>query len=295
MLQLTKFYEQCYQDFEQSNSVLSNVPVEILSKNLLDFIDQKRSMMSKKNLRYYIDQLVWTQKSEHIDDPTFDIELKKQIVYGLHLKNKLFGTYCISIKILRPIIEYINLVENRPARILEIGSGSGQLSMAMYEQFKNTSLKVEMTGSDIVPEYVEAANLLAREKKYDINYKVIDALQLDQLPANSYDIVFTLHSMHHFLPEQLIKIMAGARSVASQGFIGVDAYRGLFNLCFMAILGGGKSLVSLNPVFYHDSVISGRRMYSAKQLEIMARVGCPGSTVVAENLKPGLTVVKVFS
>jgi 2-polyprenyl-3-methyl-5-hydroxy-6-metoxy-1,4-benzoquinol methylase len=290
MLQLTKFYEQCYQDFEQSNE-----PIEILSKKFLDFIEQKRSIKSRKNLRYYIDQLIWTQKSEHIDDPTFDIELKKQIVYGLHLKNKLFGTYCISIKILRPIIEHINLVENRPARILEIGSGSGQLSMAMYEQLKNTSLKVEMTGSDIVPEYVEAANLLAHEKNYDINYKVIDALQLDQLPPNSYDIVFTLHSMHHFLPEQLIKIMAGARSVASQGFVGVDAYRGLFNLFFMAVLGAGKSLVSLNPVFYHDSLISGRRMYSAKQLEIMARVGCPGSTVVAENLKPGLTVVKVFS
>ncbi|MEA9356132.1 class I SAM-dependent methyltransferase [Bacteriovorax sp. PP10] len=294
MLQLTKFYEECYQDFEQSN-LLSNVPAEILSKNFLAFIDQKKSMMSKKNLGHYIDQLIWTQKSEHIDDPSFDIELKKEIVYGLHLKNKIFGTYCISIKILRPIIEHINLIENRPARILEIGSGSGQLSMAMYEQLQHTSLKVEMTGSDIVPEYVEAANLLAREKKYDMNYKVIDALHLDQLPPNSYDIVFTLHSMHHFLPEQLIKIMAGARSVASQGFIGVDAYRGLFNLFFMAMLGGGKSLVSLNPVFYHDSVISGRRMYSAKQLEIMARVGCPGSTIIAENLKPGLTVVKIFS
>lgn len=294
MLQLTKFYEQCYQDFQQSNLVLSNAPVETLSKNLFYEIDKKRSMMSKKNLRHYIDQLIWTQKSEHIDDPEFDIELKKQIVYGLHLKNKLFGTYCISIKILRPIIEYINLIENRPARILEIGSGSGQLSMAMYEQFQHTSLKVEMTGSDIVPEYVEAANLEAREKKYNINYKVIDALHLDQLPPNSYDIVFTLHSMHHFLPEQLIKIMAGARSVASQGFIGIDAYRGLSNLLFMGMLGGGKSLVSLNPAFFHDSFISGRRMYSAKQLEIMARVGCPGSNIIAENLKPGLTVIKIF-
>lgn len=294
MLQLTKFYEECYQDFEQSHPLLSNAPIEILSKNFLDFVDQKKSMMSKKNLGHYIDQLIWTQKSEHIDDPSFDIELKKEIVYGLHLKNKLFGTYCISIKILRPIIEYINLIENRPARILEIGSGSGQLSMAMYEQLQHTSLRVEMTGSDIVPEYVDAANFEAREKKYNINYKVIDALHLDQLPPNSYDIVFTLHSMHHFLPEQLIKIMAGARSVASQGFIGVDAYRGLSNLFFMAILGAGKSLVSFNPVFYHDSVISGRRMYSAKQLEIMAKVGCPGSNIIAENLKPGLTVVKIF-
>lgn len=295
MLQLTKFYEQCYHDFQQSNLTLSKSPDECLSKDLFYEIDKKRSIKSKKNFFYYLDHLIWTQKSEHIDDPEFDVELKKQIVYGLHLKNKLFGTYCISFKILKPIIEGINKIENRPARILEIGSGSGKLTMAMYEQFQKSCLKVEMTGSDIVPEYIENAKLEAREKKYDIDFKVIDALQLDQLTPGSFDIVFTLHSMHHFLPEQLIKIMAGSQTVATRGFVGVDAFRGIFNIIFMAMLGAGKSLVSLSSVFLHDSLISGRRMYSAKQLEIMARLGCPDSDIVAENLKPGLTVVKVLS
>lgn len=295
MLQLTKFYEQCYLDFEKSNLKLSKTPTENLSKNLFYEIDQKRSMRSRKNLLYYIDQMIWTRKNEHIDDPSFDIELKKQIVHGLHLKNKLFGTYCISIDILRPVIEYINKIEDRPARILEIASGSGKLSMAMYEQFQKSSLKVEMTGSDVVPEYVEAAKLEAREKNYNIDYKVIDALKLHELPPDSYDVVFTLHSMHHFLPEDLVKIMAGAQSVASQGFIGIDAFRGIANLLFMSMLGAIKSLISFNPVFFHDSLISGRRMYSAKQLEIMARFSCPGTSIVAENLRPGLTVVKIFS
>lgn len=287
MLQLTKFYEQCYLDFQQ----MPDAPVE----NLFYEIDKKRSMRSKRNLFYYIDHLIWTQKSEHIDDPAFDIDLKKQIVHGLHLKNKLFGTYSISIEILRPLIESINRLENRPARILEIGSGSGKLTMAMYEQFQKSDLKVELTGSDIVPEYIEAASVESRQKKYDINFKVIDALLLDKLTPGSYDIVFTLHSMHHFLPDQLVKIMGGARSIASRGFIGIDAFRGISNLFFMAILGAGKSIVSCNPVFFHDSFISGRRMYSAKQLEIMGKLGCPGADVVAENLRPGLTVVKILS
>lgn len=295
MLQLSKFYEQCYHDFQQSSLTVSDDPVECLSKNLFYEIDKKRSLKSRRNFFYYLDQLIWTQKSEHIDDPDFDVELKKQIVYGLHLKNKVFGTYCISFKILKPIIEAINKKENRPARILEVGSGSGKLTMAMYEQFQKSRLKVEMTGSDIVPEYIENARAEAREKEYDIDFKVIDALNLEQLPPNSYDIVFTLHSMHHFFPDQLIRIMAGAQSAATRGFVGVDAYRGVFNILFMAFLGAVKSLVSFNPVFLHDSLISGRRMYSAKQLEIMARIGCPDTDIVAENLKPGLTVVKVIS
>lgn len=173
MLQLTKFYEQCYHDFQQSNLALPTVPVDRLSQKLFYEIDKKRSMKSKKNIFYYLDHLIWTQKSEHIDDPNFDVELKKQIVYGLHLKNKLFGTYCISFKILKPIIEAINKRENRPARILEIGSGSGKLTMAMYEQFQKSRLKVQMTGSDIVPEYIENAKTEAKEKNTILILKLL--------------------------------------------------------------------------------------------------------------------------
>lgn len=294
MLQLKKFYEQCYQDFDRLILSRSTSSVESLCKDLFCEIDKKRSMKAKKNLIYYLDKLIWTKKNEHIDDPDFDIELKKEIVYGLHLKNKIFRTYAISIEILRPIIESINKYEDRPARILEVGSGSGKLTLAMFGEFKKSGLKVDLTGSDIVPEYIENARIEAKEKNFDIHFEVIDALNLEQLVTGSYDIVFTLHSMHHFLPDQLIKIMIGAQSVATRGFIGIDGYRGVLNILFMAFLGGVKSLLSFNSAFLHDSLISGRRMYSAKQLEIMARLGSPEAQIAAENLGLGLTVVKVL-
>ena len=151
------------------------------------------------------------------------------------MKNKIFGTYKTAIEILRPIIEEINKTENRPARVLELGSGAGKLTMAIYKKFQESSMQVELTGSDIVTEYVMAANFEANKKNYDVHFKVIDAFHLDQLAPNSYDIIFTLHSMHHFLPEQFITIMAGAKNAASRAFICIDGYRGLSNLIFIAI------------------------------------------------------------
>lgn len=299
MLQLTKFYEQCYLTFASANPGLPNAnrdPENIKreSQKLFLEIDQARLQKSKNKLLYYLDQKIWTEAREHLDDTEFCIDLKKEIIQGLHFKNTVFGTYTKTIEILRPLVEMINRTEKRPARVLELGSGIGKLTMAVYEQFQNSSMQVEMTGSDIVPEYVASANREAQLKNYNINFLVIDAYQLDLLEANSYDLIFTLHSMHHFRPEELSIIMAGSLSVAPRGFIGIDAYRGFTNLLFIALSGALKSLFSLKKMFFHDSFISGRKMYAAKQLEIMARIACPGASIEAENLKPGLTVIKIL-
>lgn len=299
MLQLANFYEQCFLDFSQSNSDLLNFDrdvstIEKLSQKLFTEINVKRSSLSKTNPIFYLDHLAWTESRELIDDPDFHVEKKKRIINSLHIKNKVCGTYTTSIEILRPIIREINLKEGRAARILEIGSGTGKLTSALYEEFLHSSLNVELIGSDIVAGYVEMANREARSNKYNIDYKVIDAFKLAELSPQSYDIIFTLHSMHHFRPEELSLILAGAQSVATRGFVGIDGYRGVGNLTFIAGAGACKSLCSLNPMFFHDALISARRMYSAKQLEIIAKIGCPKAQVLTKNLKPGLTVLKVF-
>ena len=300
MLQLTKFYEQCYQEFRQLNNINNSTKhdlekVKLITTFLFNEIDNKRASLAKKNILYQLDQFIWTDTIELIDDPSFNIEIKKEIIQGLHLKNRIFGTYNKTINILSPIIAEINQNENRPARILELGSGLGKLTFAMYEKAKKLSMPIKMTGSDIIPEYVNAANDEAAKKNCQIDYKIIDAFHLDQIEKDSYDIIFTLHSMHHFPPEQLAMIMSGSQDVATKAFIGIDAYRGFGNLSFMILAGLLASICKFNSSFLHDSLVSARKMYSAKQLEIMAMIGCPQSTIISENLKPGLTVIKIFT
>lgn len=283
MLQLPQFYRQCYLDYKQSG----------VEEFFLE-IDQKRKALSKKHLAFYVDDKIWTNKKEFIDDPEFNMITKKEIIKGLHLKNKVFNTYGKSIEILRPLVQAINKEEGRPARILELGSGTGKLTMALYEEFKRSSLQVDLTGSDIVAEFVSSAEAEALEKNYAIKFLTLDAFKLNELLPGSFDIVFTLHSMHHFTPGELSKIFKGAKKIATKAFIGIDGHRGIGNLFFMMLSGAAKSLLSFNSAFFHDSLISGRKMYSAAQLEILGKISCSHSQVLAFNLKPGLTVIKIY-
>jgi len=300
MLQLENFYQQCYLDFcqniyQDTNEECKQDQVKKLSQLLFKQIEKRRSSLAEGNLLYAIDKTIWTDTIEHIDEPHFCINSKKEIIKGLHLKNSVFGTYNIAINLLKPFVEDINNREHRPARILEIGSGLGKLTFALYEKACETSMDINLTGSDIVPEYVKSAIKEAHEKKLNIDFKVIDAFNLDQLEPNSFDIIFNLHGMHHFSPEHLSMIMSGSQRVATKAFIGLDAYRGFGNLFFMITTGALASLWNWDFSLFHDSAISGRKMYSAKQLEIMAKIGCRNSTIITERLWPGLTAIKILT
>lgn len=286
MLQLTKFYENCYEEYKQNTT--NCCPVEFFS-----LLNIKRKSAARRNPILFLDHLLWTDKRELIDDPEFSENLKREIVLGLHLKNTICGTYKTTIKLLRPLIEEINRKENRPARLLEIGSGSGKLSFALYKELQKTNLQFKLTGSDIVPTYLSEAKREAADKNIPIEFKIVDAFKLETLDENSYDILFCLHSLHHFTPEALAKILSGSQKVAQCAFLGVDGYRGILNLLFMMISGAFKSLFTFRYAFFHDSFLSGRKMYTAKQLEILSKMSCPKSEVRARNLKPGLTMVMV--
>lgn len=286
MLQLTKFYEKCFSEYRKNST--GNCPVELFS-----YIHSERKKGLAKNILLFIDHLFWTDKRELIDDPSFDEKIKREIVLGLHLKNKIFGTYKTTIQLLRPLIEEINQSENRPARLLEIGSGSGELALALYDELKKTDLRFELTGSDIVETYIKEANRKANNRQCLVTFKNIDAFHLERLPPNSYDVLFCLHSLHHFTPAQLSKIMAGSSKVAGRAFVGVDGYRGLLNFLFMFFSGALKSLISMHYAFLHDSIVSARKLYAAKQLELLSHLSCPKSQVTTKYLRPGLTMVKI--
>lgn len=286
MLQLTKFYEKCFEDYRAKSS--NFCPVELFT-----FMSEQRKTYSRKSLSHWLDHQLWTDKKELIDEPYVDENLKKQIVSGLHTKNKVFGTYKKTIDLLRPLIAEINAVEKRPARLLEIGSGSGQLAFALYNELSCTDLTFTLEGSDVVSTYIDEGNAEAQKRNIPVMFHKIDAFHLETLPENSFDIIFCLHSLHHFSPAQLSRIMAGTFKVASKAFLAVDGYRGLSNLLFMAVSGALKSLVEMNHAFFHDSLISARKLYAVKQLELLSRLSCPLSYVTARNLRPGLTMVKI--
>jgi hypothetical protein len=303
MLQLQDFYDRCYQEFHPMMQKNPKQTPEQGTDDLFAYIDTQRKIKSEKayypsHFPYFLDSLVWTKKIEYLDQDRFSFAVKRKIVKALNFKNDLFGTYSTSFKILAPMIKKINEEEKRPARILELAAGMGDFATKLMVFAQKHSLQVKITSSDIVPEYMDEASKEAKKKGFStdqVEFKIIDAYALDQLPPRSYDIAFTLHSLHHFTPGQLCRMIAGSQKIVTTSFIGIDGYRGLLNLAFIISTGSLGSLFNASFMHAHDATLSGRKMYAHKQLEMIARIGCPQSSIMNQHLKPGLTLLSVSS
>lgn len=246
-------------------------------------------------IKALINQLYQANSCEYIDRLDFPVSEKIKVMNGLYLKNTFFGTYRKIFNYLRPLIQQVNDHEKRPFRILEIAGGTGDLSINLYQQADRDrdKLKLSITGSDIVDDYIKIARKKAILKNFPVVFENINALQLPDANLHRYDIVITLHSLHHFAPEQLIKIIQASQKLAKQGLFAVDGTRSIGNLLFMVLSSAVPSIMTCNSVFLHDAVISARKMYSKRFLACLAKHAAPQAFIEAKRLSLGLNYLRV--
>lgn len=106
-------------------------------------------------------------------------------------------------------------------------------------------------------------------------------------PEGSYDLVFTVQSMHHFSPGQLAMMVAQSRKVATTAFVGIDGKRGLWNLVAVPVLSAG----SLVWPYVADGVTSTRRFYSEPELRLISELAAPGARVEVRTQFPAFSVL----
>jgi cytochrome P450/SAM-dependent methyltransferase len=227
-----------------------------------------------------LDRALLTDAREYLDDPEVSEVRKLRIVGGVHLSNLLTRSYPRFLNVLRPLIRDVQDRYGRPARLLELASGSGGFALALARLAKRHELPVEIMGSDIVPAYVRHANELARRHELPVAFQPVDALDM-RLGAGDYDILFIAQSMHHFTPGQLALMVAQARRVATTAFVGFDGNRSLHMLGFVS----ATSLLSLQKDMIHDAVITARKFYSGPELRAIARIAAPDAhTTITTSL-----------
>ena len=274
-------------------------PTEDLA-SLISNLSQQRETNAKSGslltlARYQISERFQTDKPEYIDLPDFPIKNKIKIVEGLDIKNNVFGTYKKIFAYLAPLIKEVNQKENRPFRILEVAGGVGDLSIGIYKESLNAvdKLSVEVTGSDIVSAYNDIAAEKAKRNGYPIKFKSIDALDIDKEVESTFDMVITLHSLHHFTPEQLIRLSRKSLKLAKFGLFAVDGTRAFGNTLFMVLTALMPTIFTFNSMYVHDALISARRMYSRLYLRQLLTVGCTDSSIECERLSLGLNYLRV--
>jgi SAM-dependent methyltransferase len=235
------------------------------------------------------DRALRTHELERLDEPDFPAERKVAIVRALHHFNRLTRAYDRFLHVLEPMIRAISTREARPVRVLELASGSGELALALANRAQRRSLAVEITGSDVLPEHVEAARARAIRTNTPVRFEVIDALAMDHIPTGTWDVVLIAQSLHHFSPGFLAQLFRQGARVAGQAFVGIDGARGLLTLGAVPAV----TALSLQRDFLHDAWVTVRKLYAPAELRLLAERAAPGAAVHVRGLAPGWTVVEI--
>ena len=241
------------------------------------------------NVAARIDSALRTEAVEHMDEAGYPERGKLAIALGLHLMNVASASYRRFFTLLSPMLRQIQERERRPARVLELASGSGGFAFALASLARSRGFQVEITASDIVPLYLSRGQKRAAESGIPVSFRHLDALDMKAVDDGAYDVVFIAQSVHHFSAGQLARMIAESRRVATTAFVSVDGYRSLSMVAFVS----GTALMSLWPAMVHDAVISVRKFYGEAELGAIARMAAPAARVEVGRIRPLNTTLTV--
>lgn len=237
-----------------------------------------------------LDRAYRTDEPEYLDDEDVSATRKQSIVGHLHRMNLLLGAYSRFLGVLTPWIRQAAARHGRRARVLELASGSGGFAIELAARASRQGLPVDIVGSDYLPAHVEAATSRALERGVPVEFRVVNAFEMDGIGVGEYDVVFIAQTMHHFSGGQLARMISQAHGVATSAFVGIDGKRALDVFAFVSAIGP-----LLGRDFLHDAQVSARKMWSEPELELIARLAAPEVSVRTRSLLPGYSVLEVAS
>ena len=149
----------------------------------------------------------------------------------------------------------------RELRILDVGTGGGDLPERMARWARRRALRPRVVGLDSSPEILALARASA-----DVELELGDARSLP-FPDGSFDVVTCSLLLHHLPPDDAVLALREMRRVARLGVIVNDLVRTWFGLAGAWIL---SRAFTRNPLTRHDAPLSVRRAYTVRELHQLA-------------------------
>jgi 2-polyprenyl-3-methyl-5-hydroxy-6-metoxy-1,4-benzoquinol methylase len=238
--------------------------------------------------RERLDRALRSEREEFIDRVDYGDTRRVGEIRALDRYHRLLFNYPRLSRMLLPSIRRIAQAEGRPARLLELASGHGALSLHLARSAAARGWPVEVTGSDIQPAYVDEGNRRAQAAGLPVQFMRQNAFELDVAPG-AFDLAFIALSIHHLSPRQLGRALAQASAACPHGVIAIDGKRSLWLLGWLAI----SWAPTLNPYWLHDAVVTGMRFYSAPELQLIGERAAPDRRVRVTQHRPGLCALQL--
>lgn len=212
-------------------------------------------------------------RPELMDDPTIDPASHVRALRGLARLNALSRAWRILWPDVRSVVQSLN----RPARLLDVASGSGDVPISLARRAAREGLTIEPAACDISERALAAAQSRAALCGIDLNVYKID-VERQELPG-SFDIVCCSLFMHHLSSPTAFEVLKRMAGAAGHLLLVSDLRRTRTGLM---LAWAASRLVTRSRIVHVDAVRSVRAAFRPDEFAQLAeQAGLSGATVRA--------------
>lgn len=214
---------------------------------------------------------------ELMDDPSADRDELDCALGFIRFVNMRLGGASAAIGHLNHWLRERPPSSNAPVRILDIGTGSADIPIAIARWATRQNMSVHITGVDLHETTIDLAREQLAAQNADLPIRLVqaDALTLaDRFEPESFDYVHAGMFLHHLPDIEVITVLRIMHRLSSHGMIWNDLIRGMLSRI------GVKCLVRLMPglpaMARHDAIASIDAGFTKKEaLDMAQRVDLP--------------------
>ncbi|HEX7239696.1 MAG TPA: methyltransferase domain-containing protein [Longimicrobiaceae bacterium] len=213
--------------------------------------------------------------AERMDEPEVDRAELARSLHDLRGVNRWLGGRRV---VLRHLEGMVRRLGGRAFTVLDVGTGSGDLPLAVARWARARGIGARITATDLHPRTLA----LAREhtaRDPDVRVEPADALDLPYGPG-AFDFALCSTALHHFEDPEAVRVLRELDRVARWGVVVNDLRRSRPALLGASLLAA--TVWRTHPVTRHDGPVSVRRAFTPAELrELGRRAGMRGARVYA--------------
>ena len=201
---------------------------------------------------------VRANESEFLDARDCDPQLASSSYRFMRLVNRFAG----GTKVVKDFLakEFSKHGRNRPISVLDIGSGTCDIPLAVTEWARKKSRRIEFTCLETNHTALKIAQKNIRKRGFDsIELKNESIFEFD--PRQPFDYAVGSMFFHHFQNEQVLALIEKLRSYVLRGILINDLRRNLMSYGGCSVL-----LCPLSKDLKHDALLSIRKGFKADEL-----------------------------
>lgn len=213
------------------------------------------------------------RQPELMDQPGLDEAVHRQGLVGLTRVNAISRTA----NVLWQGLQFVDALSGGvPLRVLDIGSGGGDVVIGLAQVARRHGVALEVDGCDINPTAISHAAISARRAGVaESRFFQLDVLK-DSLPAD-YDVLTCTLFLHHFPEAAALDLLARMAAAARRAILIDDLLRSRTG--YMLAWIGGR-IITRSPLVHTDGPLSVRAAFRLNEVRRLAEhAGLSGASI----------------